>query len=168
MQRGQQEKQQGNITQAKEILRKSIVILKNSVVETRNLDGSLSVAFTPEVALNLIVAYKTLGEYNSALKWIDNSLKLRQQLRPFDQAKFLVNQGNIFFELKRYAKAEHSYRQAIQVYPYNLKAQINLGSLLSITGRYKEAIHWYENIIAINPSNQYVKTRLQKLKALQR
>jgi len=180
VQRGQFEKEQGQLPQSKETLNQSITVLKKAVIEKINPDGSRSISVTPETALNLIVAYKTLRQYDEALKWVNRALTLKHRLRPFDHAKFLVNQGNIFFELgrshqnqNRYAKAksfyqqsEQSYRQAIQIYPQNLKAHINLASILGMTGRVDEAIAIYQKILAINPSNTYVKTNLQKLEKI--
>jgi tetratricopeptide (TPR) repeat protein len=128
----------------------------------------------------MAVAYKILKQYDKALEWINSSLALKQNLRPFDQAKFLVNRGNIFFELARlnnnqgdYAEAytqfrqsEASYRQAIQIYPANLKARINLASLLATMGNFEEAIAIYQQVLAIEPSNVYVKGNLQKLQEI--
>ncbi|HAI69657.1 MAG TPA: hypothetical protein DCM38_09520, partial [Gammaproteobacteria bacterium] len=101
-------------------------------------------------------------------------------LRPFDHAKFLVNQGNIFFELARlsdkqgdyskgyaqFRQSEASYRQAIQIYPANLKAHINLASVLATKGLFDEAIAIYQQVLAIDPSNVYVKGNLQKLQEI--
>jgi hypothetical protein len=166
VQRGQLEKEQGKTKQSKETLQRAIEILNAAIIRQKKSDGSQSISFTVETALNLVVAYKTLHRYDEALRWIDTALNLKHRLRPFDQAKFLVNRGNIFYELKRYPEAETSYRQAIQIYPHNLKAHINLGSLLSLTGRYDEAIAIYQKVLAIDPSNAYVKGILQKLQAV--
>jgi tetratricopeptide (TPR) repeat protein len=128
--------------------------------------------------LNLVVAHKTLGQYAQALNWVNSAL--RQRLRPFEHAKFLVNRGNIYCELGHkhqtqkdhteaqvyYRKSETSYRQAIKIYPQNLKARINLASILGITGRLNEAIALYEEILAIDSSNPYVKNNLQQLQEI--
>jgi protein O-mannosyl-transferase len=180
VQRGQAEKRQGQLQQSKATLNESIRVLKKAVIEKVNSDGSRSISVTPETALNLIVAYKTLRQYDEALKWVNRALSLKHRLRPFDQAKFLVNRGNIFFELGRsyqtqnrrtkaksfYQQSEQSYRQAIQIYPQNLKAHINLASILGMTGRFDEAIAIYQKILAIDPSNAYVRTNLQKLQKI--
>jgi len=68
----------------------------------------------------------------------------------------LVNKGNIFYEQGRYHEAEASYRQAIQVYPQNLKARINLAGVFGITGRHQEAVALYQEVLAIEPSNEFV------------
>ncbi len=138
--------------------------LERSAEITRNLDGSELKTYTVETILNMVVAYKKLQQYDLALHWIERSLK-NPELRPFDRAKFYVNQGNVFFELHRYADAETSYRQAIQFYPQSLSARANLASILAATGRENEAEQMYLEILAINPNHAIVKQNLEKLRA---
>ncbi len=170
--KGKQEQRQGLTEQSKITLNKSIEALNKAIIETRNPNGTKSISVTTETAINLVVAHKSLGQYGKALQWIDNSLAAKRNLRPFDQAKFLVNKGNILFELGRkskkdaynyYNQAEVSYRQALKVYPQNLKARINLASILEVLGRPDEAIKFYQQVLTINPSNAYVKKNLQRL-----
>jgi hypothetical protein len=180
VQRGQQQQQQGQTELAKQTLTQGIEALNRAIVKKTYPDGSQSMIVTPETALNLVVAYKSLRQYNDALKWIQQALALKERLRPFDQAKFLVNQGNIYFEVGRYyqqqgeqmkaatffQRSEASYRQAIQSYPHNLKAHINLASLLGMLGRFEEAVTIYQKILAIDPSNSYVEQNLQKIQEI--
>ncbi|MBE9561408.1 MAG: tetratricopeptide repeat protein, partial [Proteobacteria bacterium] len=172
--RGKSEQKQGLIEKSRVTLNQSIDALNNAIVETKNPNGTKSLSVTTETALNLVVAYKSLGKYEKALKWINNSLMGKSNLRPFDHAKFLVNKGNIYFELGRkskqgigkyYKQAEESYRQALKVYPQNLKARINLAGILEILERPREAIQLYQQVLAINPSNAYVKKNLQRLQS---
>ncbi|MCK5876486.1 MAG: tetratricopeptide repeat protein [Candidatus Marithrix sp.] len=171
---GKKEQRQGLTEQSKITLEKSIKALNKAIVETRNPDGTKSVSITTETALNLVVAYKSLGQYNKALQWINSSLAVKHILRPFDHAKFLVNKGNIYFELGRkntknkssyYKQAETSYHLALEVYPQNLKARINLASISEVLGRPEEAIKLYQQVLAINPSNAYVKKNLHRLQS---
>ncbi|MCK5524046.1 MAG: tetratricopeptide repeat protein [Thiomargarita sp.] len=163
VQRGQLEKEQGQTKQSQETLKKSIETLNHAIIKIKRSDGTVSLSFSVETALNLIVAYKSLYQYDKALRWVNRALAMKNLMRPFDHAKFLVNKGNIFYELKRYRESEASYRKAIQIYPHNLKARINLASLLSVTGHYDEAIALYQKVLEINPSNAYVRKILQKL-----
>jgi Flp pilus assembly protein TadD len=144
----------------------AIEALNHAVTKKVNPDGTESLSVSTETALNFVVAYKRLRRYDEALQWIDRSLALKEQLRPFDQAKFLINRGNILFELGQSQEAENSYRLALQIYPQNLNARINLGTILAATGRYDEAIVLYQEILAIDPSNAYVKSNLEKLQKL--
>jgi tetratricopeptide (TPR) repeat protein len=138
------------------------VLEEHAVVKSYRADGNYDISLTTETALNIVVAHKMLRQYDEALKWIDIAFQ-NPTLRPFDQAKFLVNKGNILFEQRRYPEAEASYRQAMQVYPQNLKARINLASVLGMSGRIDEAIALYQEVLAIDPSDALVKEQLQKL-----
>jgi tetratricopeptide (TPR) repeat protein len=170
IQQGKFEQRHGLIEQSKVTLNRSIEVLNKAIVEVKNPNGTKSVSVTTETALNLVVAHKSLGQYEKALQWINNSLAVKRGLRPFDRAKFLVNKGNIFFESGRksqnhnlYKQAEASYRQALKIYPQNLKAKINLASILEVLGRTKEAIRLYQQVLDINPSNNYVRKNLERL-----
>jgi tetratricopeptide (TPR) repeat protein len=143
------------------------VLEEHAVVKNYHADGNYDISLTTETALNIVVAHKMLRQYDEALKWIDIAFQ-DPTLRPFDQAKFLVNKGNILFEQRRYPEAEASYRQAIQVYPQNIKARINLASVLGMTGRIDEAIVLYQEVLAIDPSDAIVKEQLQKLMPLKK
>jgi len=139
--------------------------LNQAVTKVPNPDGSYSISVTTEAALNIIVAHKMLRHYEEALKWI-NYASANPNLRPFDRAKFLINQGNVFYEQGRYQEAETAYRQALANYPQNLKARINLASVLGTTGRIEEAMALYQEVLLIEPSNTLVKENLQMLKQL--
>jgi protein O-mannosyl-transferase len=165
------DKQRGWVILGKHLIQaerseEAIEALNHAVTKKVNPDGTESLSVSTETALNFVVAYKRLRRYDEALQWIDRSLALKEQLRPFDQAKFLINRGNILFELGQSQEAENSYRLALQIYPQNLNARINLGTILAATGRYDEAITLYQEILAIDPSNAYVKSNLEKLQKL--
>jgi tetratricopeptide (TPR) repeat protein len=179
VQRGQLQQEQGQSAYSQHTLRKAIEALNHAAVITNNPDGTQTKSFnTVEPLLNLIVAHKTLGEYDQALDWINNALA--NNLRPFDRAKFLVNRGNLFSELGKsrekqdhryeaafyYRKSEDSYREAIKIYPENLTAQINLASILGMKGDLDEAIALYQKVLAIDPSNAVVKQNLQELQKI--
>jgi len=179
VQRGQLQQEQGQSAYSQHTLRNAINALNHAAVITNNPDGSQTKSFnTVEPLLNLIVAHKTLGEYDQALDWINNALA--NDLRPFDRAKFLVNQGNIFAELGKshekqdhrykaafyYRKSAKSYREAIKIYPDNLTAQINLASILGMMGYLDEAIALFQKVLAIDPSNALVKQKLQEFQEI--
>jgi tetratricopeptide (TPR) repeat protein len=152
-----------NLPKINKLLEDAIEALNHAVIKKINPDGTESLTVSTETALNFVVAYKRLHRYDEALQWINRALSLKEQLRPFDQAKFLINQGNILFDLGHSQEAENSYRLALQIYPQNLNARINLGTILAAAGRYDEAITLYQEILAIDPSNAYVKNNLEKL-----
>lgn len=179
IQQGKLEAQQGKLEQSKLSFNNGIKALERSIyITTKNEDGSESISVTPETALNLIVAYKNLRQYDNALMWINRSISQRHKLGRVNYAKFLVNKGNIYFELGRenhkkakhikakqlYEKAKQAYQHALKVYKYNLKAQINLGNIFAVMGETKQAISIYEKILAIDPSNARVRKYLEILK----
>lgn len=144
--------------------KEGIEALKHSVTRVTNSDGSISTTYSIETILNLVVAYKNIGEHAVALAWIDQALK--GDLNNFNRAKFLVNQGNIFYEQKRLTEAEHAYRQAIELYPSSLSARANLASILGALGRNIEAETMYLEILKIDPNNSVVLENLAKLRSL--
>jgi len=145
--------------------REAIIALDRAIEYKKNPDGSMSKTLSTEAMLNLIVAHKRLGEYDHALIWLNAGLN--SKLSAFDRAKFLVNQGNVFYELRRYAESEASYREAVNVYPQSLTARANLASILAATGRFAEAEKMYLEILAIDPNNMTVKENLKRIKKMQ-
>lgn len=164
------EKQRGWIILGKHLIQadrpqEGIEALERSFTETLQTDGSYAVTLTPETALNLVVAYKKLKQYSQALDWVNRAFEF-PSLQPMDRAKFLINQGNIFFELKSYSQAISSYRTALQLNPYSLNARINLASVLGVTGQIAEAKQLYQEVLKLDPNNLYVQGNLQRLQAL--
>jgi tetratricopeptide (TPR) repeat protein len=174
VQQGKLEQRQGKIKQSKISFNKAIKALQRSIHKQKGK----SVSITPETALNLIVAYKSLRQYNNALMWVNNSLSQRHKLGKLNHAKFLINKGNIYFEIARenhkknhnikaqqyYLIAKKYYQQSLKIDKHNLKAQINLGNIFVVTGQIKKAISTYEQVLKINPSNYRVKNYLKILK----
>ncbi len=173
IQQGKIEARQGKIKQSKISFNNGIKALKRSIyTKSKNPDGSESMSLTPETALNIIVAYKNLRQYKKALTWINHSLSQRQKLGRLNHAKFLINKGNIYFELGRenhnrtfYLNAKKTYEQALKIDKNNLKAQINLANIFAVMGKKEEAISRYEKVLAINPSNYRVRKYLEILKS---
>ncbi len=126
-------------------------------------DGSTSRSFTIEALLNMVVAMRKLERHQEALALIEQILA-GATLRNFDHAKFLVNRGNIQYQLRLYAEAEASYREAIRIYPQNIAARANLASALAARGNIPEAIQLYEEILQLDPSNQVILDNLARLK----
>ncbi len=181
IQQGKIQAQQGYLKQSKISFNKGIKALQRSIyIKTKNPDGSESISITPETALNLIVAYKNLHQYKNAFTWINNSLSQSHKLGRLNHAKFLINKGNIYFELGRenhkranytkakqlYLNAKKAYQQALKIDKYNLKAQINLANIFAVMGKTKEAIARYEKVLAIDPSNYRIRKYLETLKKM--
>lgn len=149
-----------------------IQALERSAEITIRADGSTSKTYSIEAILNLVVAYKMLKRYDESLTWINYALK-SNALSPFDHAKFLINQGNVFYEQGHTQPAEDAYRQAITTYPQNLTAYINLATILVVKSVNEnqeqylaEAETLYRKILAIDPSNVTALENLAKLQKL--
>lgn len=140
---------------------KGLEALEKAIVRRKNPDGSLSITMTTETLLNMVVALRRLNRLEEALEKIKQALQT--PLRPFDKAKFLVNQGNIFYEQQQYTQAEAAYRQALEAYPQNLNARLNLANVLFGLGDIGEAEIFYREILAIDPNNAVAQQNLNKV-----
>lgn len=136
--------------------------LERSAELTHNPDGTSSKTYTVEALLNMVVALRHLDQYQEALTLIDQVLN-GAHLRAFDRAKFLVNRGNVLYQLHQYAEAETSYRMAITVFPQNIAARANLASALAARGNVAEAIQLYQEILQIDPDNEVILSNLRTL-----
>lgn len=165
LQQAQQERvlspQQSNAT-----LERALDALQNSIQTIKNSDGSQSKSYSIEAVLNMVVIYKLLKKYDEAMDWIDQALTL-PHLSAFNRAKFLINAGNIHYELRKLVQAEEFYRQAIQYYPDSLIAKGNLATILVVTDRITEAKTLYQEILAIDPQNQQALDSLRTMEQLE-
>lgn len=114
--------------------------------------------------INLIVGLKLLKRYEEALQLTQRILQY--PMKPLLKAKFLINQGNVYFEMGRVQDAETSLRQAIQVNPNSIIARANLASLLGSTQRFDEAEALYLEVLQIDPDSQITRQNLETLRAM--
>jgi len=143
-------------------LDEGIAALEKTIVSIKHENGQIEKRFSVETLLNMIVALKRAQRYDEALEWV--ALGLQQNLPPFDKAKLLTNQSNIFYALRRYQEAENGYRQALVLYPQSFIARANLASILAATGRLQEAEKMYLILLQIDPNNQVVQSNLQQIR----
>ena len=142
----------------------ALEVLKNSGEVRQNLNGTVTTTYTTEAVLNMVVAYKKLKDYQTALKFIDQAL-VNPSILPFDKAKFYTNRGNIFYEQNQFQEAETSYLEAIKLYPQGLTARANLASIFAVTGRLQESEKLYTEMLAIDPNNQDIQNNLAQVRA---
>ncbi len=114
--------------------------------------------------INLIVGLKLLKRYEQALHLTQQVLDY--PMNPLLKSKFLINQGNIYFEMGRVAEGERSLRQAIEVHPNSIVARANLASLLGSTQRFDEAEALYLEVLKIDPDSQVTQNNLATLRKL--
>ncbi len=112
--------------------------------------------------INLIVGLKLLKRYEEALELTHNVME--HPMQPMLKAKFLINQGNIYFEMQRLPEAEAALRKAIEVDPNSIIGRANLASLLGNTGRFDEAEALYLEVLRIDPDSQVTQTNLATLR----
>jgi tetratricopeptide (TPR) repeat protein len=141
----------------------ALEVLKNSGEVRQNLNGTVTTTYTTEAVLNMVVAYKKLKDYQTALKFIDQAL-VNPTILPFDKAKFYTNRGNIFYEQNQFQEAETSYLEAIKLYPQGLTARANLASIFAVTGRLQESEKLYTEMLAIDPNNQDIRNNLAQVR----
>jgi len=157
---------QSNVAQSNATLATALDTLQQSIQTVINPDGSQTKSYSVEAVLNMVVAYKLLKQYDRAMSWIDQALTL-PNLSAFNRAKFLINAGNVNYELKKLDQAETFYREAIEYSPDSLIARGNLATILAVTNRIEEAKSMYHAVLAIDPQNQQAIESLEKIERLQ-
>jgi tetratricopeptide (TPR) repeat protein len=68
--------------------------------------------------------------------------------------KELIEQGDIFFDEKRFQKALETYKKALEVEPENIDALICCGLCYRNLEEYDKAIEYYDNALEIEPDNK--------------
>ena len=104
---------------------------------------------TPEEHLNLGVAYEKRGEFDNAIK--------EYQLAAKKQPIAYLYLGNVHFQKKDWAQAEHDYKKAIDIDPKNADAHNNLAWLYYTQGEnLDDAERLAIQAIDLNPSKEHV------------
>jgi tetratricopeptide (TPR) repeat protein len=104
---------------------------------------------TPEEHLNLGVAYEKNGDFDNAIKEYELAAK--------KQPIAYLYLGNVHFQKKEWAQAEHDYKKAIEIDPKNADACNNLAWLYYTQG---ENLDHAERLaiqaITLNPSKEHI------------
>ncbi len=137
--------------------------LKRAVALQQARDGSDQI--NTNDAINLILAMKIQKRYDEALATTEELLR-NPSIVPELRAKFLINRGNIFYETRRGAEAEASYREALRLSPSNISARANLASILGASGRLAEAEAMYLEVLRLDPDNQVIQQNLTAVRAM--
>jgi tetratricopeptide (TPR) repeat protein len=74
--------------------------------------------------------------------------------------------GEIYQSWKRWPDAEHAFRQAVALDPFNSSARFGLGSVLETEGRCGEALKEYEAGLQTDPRNPSALKSVERLKNL--
>ncbi len=67
------------------------------------------------------------------------------------RAMELVNRGTLLFRAGKFSEAEETFREAVEVNPWNATACGNLSVVLARLGRAVEALEWAEKAVEIDP-----------------
>jgi tetratricopeptide (TPR) repeat protein len=104
---------------------------------------------TPEEHLNLGVAYEKRGEFDNAIK----EYKLASKKQPIAYLYL----GNVHFQKKEWAQAEHDYKKAIEIDPNSADAHNNLAWLYYSQGeKLDDAERLAIQAITLNPSKEHI------------
>ncbi|MEN8134368.1 MAG: tetratricopeptide repeat protein [Thermodesulfobacteriota bacterium] len=70
-----------------------------------------------------------------------------------EQARTLVDQGNVLLGAEKHEEALKLYQKALSVYPEYARAHYNIGVVLQKTGRKEDALSSYQKVLAITPDD---------------
>jgi uncharacterized protein (TIGR02466 family) len=125
-------------------------------IESRNYDEA------NKIALSLIIEYpkhtfgwKALGILYDQAGKKDDAIKVKKksvELNPLDYEAH-CNLGNSYKKIRKFKKAEESYRFAIEIKEDFVLAYLNLGTLLYETFRFNEAEKLFEKLVELTPDN---------------
>lgn len=73
--------------------------------------------------------------------------------------------GDIYVRWNDDARAEQSYRRALELQPYESRVHFSLGAIYTSAGRRAEAIREYQAGLETDPANREARARLEKLKS---
>jgi tetratricopeptide (TPR) repeat protein len=104
---------------------------------------------TPEEHLNLGVAYEKNGDFDNAIKEYELAAK--------KQPIAYLYLGNVHFQKKEWAQAEHDYKKAIEIDPNSADAHNNLAWLYYSQGeKLDDAERLAIQAITLNPSKEHI------------
>jgi tetratricopeptide (TPR) repeat protein len=114
-------------------------------------------------AINMMWALRLLGRSDEALAL--NAEYTRRPLPDWVRAKFLINEGGVYFDQRRYPEAEAAFRKALERAPNSLPAEANLASTCAQTGRLDEAESLWVDVLRVDPDDQVTRFNLWQLRA---
>jgi tetratricopeptide (TPR) repeat protein len=114
-------------------------------------------------AINMMWALRLLGRYDEALAL--NAEYTRRPMAPWVRANFLINEGNVYFDQRRYQEAEGAFRKALEIVPSSVPAMSNLASTCAQTGRLAEAEALYLDVLRIDPDDRVTRFNLWQVRA---
>lgn len=95
-----------------------------------------------EPHINMATIYQMRGEKDKAFEHYKRALEIGEA-----HPELFNNLGMLHFEEQNWQAAELCLKQAVDLQPYNAKAQFNLGKVYHVTNRIQEAFDCYENAL---------------------
>lgn len=102
----------------------------------------------PETLVNLANTYSLTGDFKTAIKYINDALKIDEYYRDA-----YVLKGSIYKLSDKYELALSSYQTALQIDPDFFMGHLNTGWLLTEMGNHKLALEYYRNAVNLEPEN---------------
>jgi tetratricopeptide (TPR) repeat protein len=101
-----------------------------------------------EARKGYVLSLIALGEYEKALREIDNSLEVDPEL-----PQLHVWKGEIFLIRQEYQKARQEFCHAVEIDEASLEGYFALGSLARVQKKNQEAEKWYKKVLEYDPDN---------------
>ncbi|GAB6067984.1 tetratricopeptide repeat protein [Methylothermus subterraneus] len=113
------------------------------------------------VVANLAAAYLVAGDYDLALRAVEDTLK--RPLLPQVKKRLYWVRGSVYLAQKRYSPAEADYRAALSLDGEDAALWLSLGEALLAQGKSAKAKRAYRKALALEPDNALAKQRLAQL-----
>jgi uncharacterized protein len=110
---------------------------------------TLKSQFEPDFYILLGISLKELGRYDTAVKALDEGMRLYPYSYTMPYQK-----GMVYFKMKNYPEAQIWFQKSIELNPYNANAHFQLGKTCSEQGRLVPAILSYEYYLMMEPYSE--------------
>ena len=109
-----------------------------------------------DICLHLSYLYETSGDYDSAIKYLDDALKVNYN------EQIIYNMGVLFKKQKKYQDAVFCFEKVLELNPNNKSAMLNIASTYKNINM-TDALQIYKDIESIFPNDTQVKFSIYNL-----
>lgn len=121
--------------------------------ETLWTDALRKAPSRPRPYVNLAAIYKKKGQYEIALALYEKSLRFEDWQGQLGKANTYNNIGNLYLELRQYAKASEYFKLALSQWPEHQLATYNLAVCRQWQSDYQASVELYEQLVTSEPGN---------------
>jgi len=95
----------------------------------------------------LTYIYKSRGDYKSAMNEVENLLKITTSTS--EKVRALLLQGDVYFQMGDYVKAQKAYEEIMQIGSTKdkIQANLNLGLIMYALGNYEKAVDYFKYVL---------------------